>query len=155
MRRERSLHAEKNRLEFRDVVLLRTFLDVVEIIQTEANDLAGPRHRQAEFQSGEWVARRGRRFLRQVAQRFEIAVSLAQRLAEIGRHIGIHRLQIDHGIALDHAKPQAVTRFKTDKFHEFPALAMTREARLSAGGHIAKDGLSLEVKLWAQAYRPT
>src|SRR5665213_807540 len=155
MGRERSLHAEKNRLAFRNVVLLRTFLDVVEIIQAEANDLAGPRHRQAKFQSSKRMARRRRRFPRQIAERFEIAVSLAQRRAEIGRHIGVHRLQIDHGIALDHAEPQAVTRFKTDKFHEFPALAMTREARLSAGGRITKDGSSLDVKLWAQAHRPT
>ncbi len=41
VRRQRRQHAEEDRLEFRDVVLLRAFLDVVEVIEAEADDLAG------------------------------------------------------------------------------------------------------------------
>ena len=69
MRRQRRQHAEEDRLEFRDVVALRAFLDVVEIIEAEADDLAGVRHRQREFQSGERAARRGRRFLGEIGER--------------------------------------------------------------------------------------
>ena len=130
MRRQRRQHAEKDRLEFRNVVLLRPFLDVVEIIEAEADDLAGPRDGKSEFQSGERAAGCGRRALGEIGERFEIAIAAAQEFAEIGRHRGVHRLQIDDGIALDHAEPQAVIRFKTDDFHEFllSALCMRRKA---------------------------
>ena len=37
-------------------------------------------------------------------------------------HARIDRLQIDDLVALDHAEPQAIVRFKTDNFHgDLPA----------------------------------
>ena len=48
---------------------LRAFLDVVEIIQAEADDLAGMRDRQRKFQAGERTARRGRRLLGEIGER--------------------------------------------------------------------------------------
>ena len=119
MRHHRGQHAEEDRREFRNIVALRAFLDVVEIIEAEADDLAGPRDREAEFQSGQRAAGGGRRAFGEVGKRLQIAVVAAQDFAEVGGRSGIRRLQIDDGVALDHAEPQAVIRFKTDNFHEF------------------------------------
>ena len=87
MRRQRRQHAEEDRLEFRNVVALRAFLDVVEIIEAEADDLAGPRDRQRVFQAGERAARGGRRLLGEIGERLEVAVAPAQHFAEIGRQL--------------------------------------------------------------------
>ena len=43
MRHHRRQHAEEDRRKFRNIVALRAFLDVVEIIEAEADDLAGLR----------------------------------------------------------------------------------------------------------------
>ena len=56
--------------------------------------------------------------LREIAERFEIAVVRREHVAEIGRHLGVNRLQVDHLIALDHAQPQSAFRFKSDDLHE-------------------------------------
>ena len=62
-------------------------------------------------------------FLARSASGFEVAIAAAQEFAEVGRHGGIHRLQIDDAVALDHAQPHAIIRFKTDDLHEScPAL---------------------------------
>ncbi len=91
---------------------------MVEIIEAEADDLAGPRNRQAIFQSGERAAGGRRRFAGEITERGQIAAGAAQDLAEVGRQRGIRRLQIDDGVALDHAEPQAVLCFKTDNLHK-------------------------------------
>jgi len=51
-------------------------------------------------------------------------------LAEIARQIRVYRLQIDDGVAFDHAQPQAIVLLKTYDLHEVPAFAVTlrREA---------------------------
>ena len=100
---------------------LRAFLDVLEIVQPEAEDLARPRHRQAELQAFQRAARRGGRALRDVAERLEVAVVRRQHRAEIARHFRIDGLQVDHLIALDHAEPQPAFRFEPDDLHgRFP-----------------------------------
>ena len=58
------------------------------------------------------------------ASDFRSPLLAAQGFAEVGGHGGVHRLQIDDGVALDHAEPQAIISFETDNFHEFPALAV-------------------------------
>ena len=63
-------------------------------------------------------------FLARSASGFRSPLLAPQGFAEIGRQAGVHRLQIDDGVALDHAEPQAVISFETDNFHEFPALAV-------------------------------
>ncbi len=70
------------------------------------------------FQSGERAAGGSRRSSGEIGKRFQIAVAAAQGVAEIGGRSGVRRLQIDHDIALDHAEPQAIIRFKTDNLHE-------------------------------------
>src|SRR5664279_3541515 len=52
MRHHRRQHAEEDRRELRNIVAARALLDVVEIIEAEADDLAGPCDREAVFQSG-------------------------------------------------------------------------------------------------------
>ena len=110
MGRERRQHAEKDRLEFRDIVLLRAFLDVIEIIEAQANDFAGARHRQRVFQAGQRQARGGRRLFGELSERREVAIIDAQEFAEIARRVGLNRLNIDDGVALDHAQPHAFVR---------------------------------------------
>ncbi len=86
-----------------------------------------------EFQPGERAAGRGRRLFGEIGKRFEVAIAAAQEFAEIGGHGGIHRLQIDDGIALDHAQPQAVIRFETDDLHKLsPCLVMTGQGLAQA-----------------------
>src|SRR4029079_17791934 len=118
MRHHRSQHTEENRRKFRDVVALRAFLHMVEVVEPKANDLPRMRYRQRVFQSIEGTARGCRRFLRKSADRREVAVAPAQDFGEIAWHIRIHRLQIDDTVTLDHAQPHAVIRFKSNDLHE-------------------------------------
>ena len=152
MRHHRRQHAEEDRREFRNIVALRPFLDVVEIIEAEADDLAGLCDRETEFQSGERTAGGGRRLFGEIGQGFEVAVARPQGFAEIAGRGGVHRLQIDDGVALDHAEPQAVIRFKTDNLHCVPALTFCCGERLSAGRPIREDYLLASVKAWIEKY---
>ena len=140
MRHHRRLHAEEDGGKFRNIVALRPFLDVVEIVEAEADDLARPRDRETVFQPGERAAGGSRRASGEIGERFEVAVASAQGFAEIGGHARIRRLQIDHAIALDHAEPQAIIRFKTDNLHRVPALTFCCGERLSAGISLCHSG---------------
>ena len=91
---------------------------MVEVVEAKANDLARMRDRQRVFQSIERAARGCRRVLRKGADRREVTVAPAQDLGEIARHICIHGLQIDDIVAIDHAEPHAVVRFKSDDLHK-------------------------------------
>ena len=106
---------------------------MVEIIEAEADDLAGPRDRKSEFQPGERPAGGGWRPFGEVGKRLQVAVAAAQDFAEVGGHGGIHRLQIDNGVAVDHAEPQAIIRFETDNFHEVRSRIAMTGARPWAG----------------------
>ena len=129
---------------------------MIEIIEAEADDLAGPRHRQREFQSGERTARGGRRLLGEIGERFEVAIVPAQGFAEIGRHAGVHRLQIDDRVALDHAEPHAIIRFKTDDLHEsLPCHLRVAQGLAQADGlrkmaQALGAGPSASVKAWIE-----
>ena len=129
MRRQRRQHAEKDRLEFRDVVALRAFLDVIEVIKPETDDLAGPRDRKRKLQPRKRAARRGRRFLCQIGERLQVAIAAAQHLAKIGGRVRIDRLQIDDAIALDHAEPRAPLASKPTIFMKIPRSAAIPRAR--------------------------
>ena len=107
VRHHRGEAAHEDGGKFRDVVALRAFLDVLQIVQAEADDLARPRDRQAELQPLERTSRRGRRALGEIAERLQVAVVRREHRAEIGRHLRVDRLQIDDLIALDDAEPQA------------------------------------------------
>ena len=90
----------------------------------------------AYFKPASGTARSGRRLFGKIGERLEIAIAPPQHLAEIGRQARVHRLQIDDGVALDHAQPQTVVGFKTDDFHEIAspnAADPAGDARTRAG----------------------
>ena len=141
MRRERGQAAHEIGREFRDVVALRAFLDVLEVIEAEQDDLAGIGDRQRVSQTFERNARRGRRLFGEIAQVREIAIGLAQDGGEIGRQTGVDRLQVDDLIPLHNAQPQALSVLEPDNPHVPP---FTMHARLAPGiesrGTIDKAG---------------
>src|SRR5262245_24853335 len=95
---------------------------MIEVIQSKANNLAWMRDRQRVFQPIERMARRRRRFLCKSTDRREVTVVPPQDLGEIARYICIHSLQIDDIVAIDHTKPHAVVRFKSDDLHKASVL---------------------------------
>src|ERR1043165_5853613 len=58
VRHHRGEAAHEDGREFRNVVALRAFLDVLQIIEPEAEDLARPRDRQPEFKARQRAMRR-------------------------------------------------------------------------------------------------
>ena len=108
--------AHEQRREFRHVVGVGAFLDVVEIVEAEADDLARPGHRQCVFQARERSPGGGRRALGDVAQRREIAVAARQHDGEIIGNGRIDRLEIDDLFALDDAEPQPRIRCEARRF---------------------------------------
>src|SRR6266849_8038623 len=117
VRHQRGAAAHEDGREFRNVVALRAFLDVLEIVEAEADDLARRRHRQTVGQTLERAARTRGRALGRVLERRQVAVVAAQAFAEIAGYGLVDRLQVDHLIALDHAEMQRAIGFETDDFH--------------------------------------
>src|ERR1019366_8870256 len=148
------LHADKDRRKSRNTGARQTLIDVVEIIEPEADNLARLCYREAIFQSGERTAGGGRRSAGEIGKGFETAVAPAQGFAEIAGRGGVRRLQIDDGVALDHAKPQAVIRFKTDNLHRVPALTFCCGERLSAGISLCHSGTARSAGPGIQEQRP-
>jgi hypothetical protein len=93
------------------------FFGMLQIIEPETEDFAGPRHRQAEAKAGKGLARRSRRAPRERLQRRKVAFVNLQPLAEIGRHARICRLQVDDCVAIDDAEPEGIIDFETDDPH--------------------------------------
>src|SRR5262249_9438363 len=93
------------------------FLDVLEIVEAEADHFARRRHRQTVGEALERAARARGRALGRVLERRQVAVVAAQALPQIARYGLVDRLQIDHLIALDQAEMQRAVGFKTDDFH--------------------------------------
>ena len=77
VRHQRGEPAHEDRRKFRNVVALRAFLDVLKIIQAEADDFPRPADRQRVGEPGKRLARGGRRALGDVGERFGVAVILA------------------------------------------------------------------------------
>ena len=102
-----------------NIVALRAFFHVVEIIEAKADDLAGRRHRQRVFQAFERTVGAGRRTLGGILERRQVAVVAAQAFAEVTRYGFIDCLQIDDLIALDDAEMQSPVCFETDDFHSY------------------------------------
>ncbi len=92
---------------FGNVAALRAFLDVFEIIQAEADDLARLADRQRIFESGKRLARGSRRALGNGGELFGVAVVFGEPFAEIARNFAVHGLQIDDLIALDNTEMRA------------------------------------------------
>src|SRR5215813_7506589 len=117
VRHERGAAAHEDGREFRNVVALRAFLDVFEIVEAEADDLARRRHRQTVGQALERAACARGRALGRVFERRQVAVVAAQAFAQIAGYGLVYRLQIYHLIALDHAEVRRAIGFETDDFH--------------------------------------
>ena len=91
---------------------------MVEIIEAEADDLAGARDRQRVFEPFERTARLRLGDLDEIGERCERALGPAQHFAQVAGEHAVHRLQVDDGIALDHAQLEPAIRFEADDFHE-------------------------------------
>ena len=104
-------------LPLRQIVALWTFLDVFEIIQAEADDLAWPRHRQPIRQARERLVRTRRRALGKLGKRLHIGIAGREPRAEIGRSLAIDRQQIDRLITLDDAEPSSALTLERNDFH--------------------------------------
>src|SRR5215470_15742712 len=124
MRRHGIEAARKQRREFRQIVGVAAFLDVLQIVEAETDDLSGPRYRQRIYEAGERPHCRRRRALGNLADRAEVAVVLSQHRSEIIRHRWVNRLQVDDPIALDDAEPQALRRSETDNFHRMCSMTV-------------------------------
>src|SRR5690349_6098315 len=96
---------------------MAALLRVLQIVQTEAENLAGPRHRQAEAKTCQRPARRSGRPPGQILQRRKLAVVRPQPLAEIGGDARVDRLQVDDRIRIENAKSRSAVRLKTDDAH--------------------------------------
>src|SRR5262249_38952656 len=114
---QRGFAAHENRGKFRDVVALRTFLDVLEIVEAEADNLARRRNRQPVFEIFERTPRASGRTFGRVLERCEVAVAAAQILAEVTGNCLVDGLEIDHLVALDDAEVQAAIGLETNDFH--------------------------------------
>ncbi len=101
---------------------------MIEIVEAEADDLAGPRHRQRVFEPRQRTAGIGLGDLGEIGERGEVALGPAQHFAEVARQHAVHRLQIDHAVALDQAQPQSAVRFEPDDLH----LALPQRMHASA-----------------------
>src|SRR5579883_1287095 len=110
--------ARKQRREFRQVFGVAAFLDVLEIVEAEADDLAWPRHGQRVSDPRKRPPGRRRRAGRDSGERLEIAVVLAERCSEIIRRRRVDRLQINDLIPLDYSEPQSLVRGEGDDFHD-------------------------------------
>src|SRR5262245_30422066 len=117
VRHHRGQAAHEDRREFRDVVALRAFLDVLEIVEPEADDLAGPAHRQRICETRERAMRRGGRALGKVLDGRQVALGRGEQRAEVGRDLGVSRLQIEHLVARHDAEVQTRRGLKTHDFH--------------------------------------
>ena len=85
MRDQGGAAAHKDGRKFRNIVAIRSFLDVLEIVQTEADNLAGARNRKRVGQSVQGPARRRRRPSGEIGQRRKIDIAVAQRGTQIVR----------------------------------------------------------------------
>jgi hypothetical protein len=111
--------AHKDGRKFRNIVAVRSFLDVLEIVQTEADNLARARDRERVRQAAQWPTRRRRRPFGEIGQRRKIAIAISQRSAQIVREPIIDGVEVDHLIALDHAETRSVFGFEADDFHDW------------------------------------
>src|SRR5689334_8641176 len=120
VRHHRGEAAEEDGGKFRDVVALRAFLDVVEIIEPETDDLAGMRDWQAIAQACERALGRGGRALREVLDRGQIALGRREQRAELVRQLGVHGLKVDDPVVLDHTEPEPRLCLETYDLHVRP-----------------------------------
>src|SRR5262249_21824876 len=153
VRNERTTPAHEDRWEFRNVVALGAFLDVFEIVETEADHLSRRRHRQTEGQPFERAARGRGSTLRRVLEGRQIALVAAQAFAKITGNGAVHRLQVDHLVALDHAEAQCAIGFETDDFHDY-SLAWCRRLVATAsraGKGVALHGHAARARKWVRS----
>ena len=119
MRDHRGRASHEYGREFRNVVAVRAFLDVIEIVQAHANDLAGIGNRLRVLDALERNARRSRRTLGDIRQRLEIAVTLRKHLAEIGRQLKVATAwQVDDLISFDNAEMRRAIQLESDNLHK-------------------------------------
>ncbi len=78
---------------------------MVDVIEAEANDLAGILDRQPEAHAGERPSGIGTGAARSLAGRGEGGVARPDHAEQVARQVGRGARQIDHGLALQDAEP--------------------------------------------------
>ena len=127
MSNKRGRAAHEDGGKFRQVVALGAFLDVLKVIQAQANDLSGAGHRQPIGQARQRLVRVRRRPLGKVSNRLHIAIVLRKPVAKIGRRVAVDSLQINGLIAFDDAQPRSTLPLERNDFHDLkPSLIAPR-----------------------------
>src|SRR5690348_7024523 len=76
---------------------------VIDIVEAEADDLAGILDRRPEAQAAKRPAGVGRRAARRLLGGGEAGIARAYQALEVARQLGCHARQIDDALALQHA----------------------------------------------------
>jgi hypothetical protein len=113
---------------FRNVVAVRSFLDVLQIIEAKAHDFAGMRNRHCVFQAAQGPTRGGGSPLGEIGKRREIAIVLAQDGSEVARQLGFRNVEVDHLITLDYPQMRARVCLEPDYFHRVIPLVLLERA---------------------------
>jgi hypothetical protein len=100
------------------LALERAFVDMVAIVQAQAEDLPGTRHRQPELQFVERPPRAGRCSEHEPAELRQ--ATGAQDLAQIAGSPRIDRGQVDDEVTLDDPEPRAVRSDEANDPHDPP-----------------------------------
>ena len=153
VRNERTTPAHEDRREFRNVVALGAFLDMFEVVETEADHLARRRHRQTEGQAFQRTPRSRGSALCRVLERRQVALVAAQAFAEIAGNGAVNRLQVDHLVALDHAETQCAIGRETDDLHAYSLACSRRLVATSsrAGKGVALHDQAARARKWARS----
>jgi hypothetical protein len=134
VRSERACAAHEDGREFWNVVAVRPFLDVLQIVEAEAHDFAGMRNRHRIFQPAQGPARGGGSAL---GERREITIVVTEDRSKVARQLGLRDVEVDHLIALDHTQMRARVCLEPDYFHRVIPLVLLEKAGTLTG---SKDG---------------
>ena len=96
--------------------LASAFFGVVEIVQAQADDLSGARHWRGVLDICQWNA--GSTRCHRSRGRSAHVNALPQRCTQIGRHLGLCEVQVDHAVSDQHAEPNCALLAKAYKSHE-------------------------------------
>ncbi len=99
-------------------IAVRAFLDVLKVVEAEADDLARIADRLEKLETLERHTGRGRCAHGEVGERLEIALVLLQHRAKFARQLGIGSLQVDDLISLDNAKVRGAIQLESDNLHK-------------------------------------
>jgi hypothetical protein len=133
VRSERACAAHEDGREFWNVVAVRPFLDVLQIVEAEAHDFAGMRNRHRIFQPAQGPARGGRSALGELGKRRKITIVVAKDRSEVARQLGLRDVEVDHLIAFHHSQVRTRVCLEPDYFHRVIPLVLLEKAGTLTG----------------------